>query len=117
MADNTDSVIPPFESTVSIVLTALIPIIAAAVGYGTNIVAIRMTFYPLEYIGLRPCGMELPGVLGWQVRLAGRCDFPPHAWIPTLSPIPHRQPLPSGLYLVWLFSCYCYMFALCGCCI
>ncbi|KAA0159543.1 hypothetical protein FNF31_04782 [Cafeteria roenbergensis] len=60
------SVVPPFENEVAIVLTALIPIIAAVVGYGTNVLAIQMTFWPLEYWGLKPCGVELPGICGWQ---------------------------------------------------
>lgn len=62
--------IPPFQSMFSIVLTALIPIIAAVVGYGTNVAALKMTFYPLQYIGIRLCGRELPGILGWQVSTA-----------------------------------------------
>ena len=35
-----------------------IPIVSALVGWITNIVAINMTFYPIEFIGIRP--------LGWQ---------------------------------------------------
>ncbi len=36
----------------------LIPLIAAAAGWGTNWLAIRMTFYPLRYIGWRPFGWQ-----------------------------------------------------------
>ncbi|MCI4670330.1 MAG: hypothetical protein MRZ79_19490 [Bacteroidia bacterium] len=37
---------------------ASIPFISAIVGWGTNVLALKMTFYPLEFIGL--------GKLGWQ---------------------------------------------------
>ncbi len=37
----------------------LVPLISALIGYITNVVAIKMTFYPLEYKGIRP-------FLGWQ---------------------------------------------------
>lgn len=37
----------------------LIPIISAFVGYITNVLALRMTFHPIEYIGLGPW-------IGWQ---------------------------------------------------
>lgn len=36
-----------------------IPILSALVGWLTNVLAIKMTFYPLEFIGLKP-------FLGWQ---------------------------------------------------
>ena len=36
-----------------------IPVVAALVGWSTNWVAIRLTFQPLEFVGLRP-------YLGWQ---------------------------------------------------
>jgi len=47
-----------------------IPIIAAIIGYGTNVIAIQMMFYPLEFIGFFPnakigCGLDLP-LFGWQ---------------------------------------------------
>jgi uncharacterized membrane protein YheB (UPF0754 family) len=38
---------------------ASIPVIAALIGYGTNWVAVRMTFYPLSFRGIPP-------VFGWQ---------------------------------------------------
>ena len=37
----------------------LIPIINAVVGWGTNWLALKMTFYPLEFVGIPPFG-------GWQ---------------------------------------------------
>lgn len=40
-------------------LLALIPIICGAIGYVTNVVAVKMMFYPVEFIGIRP-------YLGWQ---------------------------------------------------
>mgnify|MGYP007000240031 len=36
-----------------------IPVIAALIGWSTNWLAIKMTFYPLEFIGKPP-------LLGWQ---------------------------------------------------
>lgn len=38
---------------------ASIPLVAAIVGWGTNWVAIKMTFWPLEFRGMRP-------IFGWQ---------------------------------------------------
>jgi uncharacterized membrane protein YheB (UPF0754 family) len=37
----------------------LIPLISAVIGYVTNVIAIKMTFYPLDYKGIRP-------FFGWQ---------------------------------------------------
>jgi uncharacterized membrane protein YheB (UPF0754 family) len=65
MAEAVDGMVP-FANAGQIVLTALIPIIAGIVGYYTNVAAILMTFYPIKYVGVRPCGRELPGVCGWQ---------------------------------------------------
>lgn len=47
-----------------------IPIIAAVIGYGTNVVALLMMFYPIDFIGFFPdakigCGLDLP-LFGWQ---------------------------------------------------
>ena len=36
-----------------------IPIISGIVGWGTNVLALKMTFYPLEFWGIKP-------FLGWQ---------------------------------------------------
>ena len=55
-----------------------IPVVAALIGYGTNVIAIKMTFLPLEYLGFgeklfRKIGFSC----GWQARkrcrLAGSC--------------------------------------------
>ncbi len=35
-----------------------IPIISGIVGWGTNILAIHMTFYPLEFVGIKPIGWQ-----------------------------------------------------------
>jgi uncharacterized membrane protein YheB (UPF0754 family) len=44
----------------------LIPFIAAAAGWGTNWLAIKMTFYPLEYVGKFPFGWR--GVVPSRIR-------------------------------------------------
>jgi uncharacterized membrane protein YheB (UPF0754 family) len=40
-------------------LLALIPVISGAIGYVTNVLAVRMMFYPMKFIGVKP-------YLGWQ---------------------------------------------------
>lgn len=45
----------------------IIPLISAIIGYVTNVVAIKMTFYPLEYKGIRP-------FLGWQGIIPSKSD-------------------------------------------
>lgn len=40
-----------------------IPVISAVIGWGTNVLALRMTFYPLEFIGFKWRGYK---ILGWQ---------------------------------------------------
>jgi len=47
-----------------------IPVVAAIIGYGTNVAALVMMFYPLEFQGCLPwakigCGLDLP-LFGWQ---------------------------------------------------
>mmetsp|Transcript_23665 Transcript_23665/g.67962 ORF Transcript_23665/g.67962 Transcript_23665/m.67962 type:complete len:585 (+) Transcript_23665:34-1788(+) len=47
-----------------------IPVVAAIIGYGTNVIALQMMFYPLEFVGFFPnarigCGLDLP-LFGWQ---------------------------------------------------
>lgn len=47
-----------------------IPVVSAIIGWGTNLLALKMTFYPVEFKGidikgLRPVGWEMPP-LGWQ---------------------------------------------------
>ena len=48
-----------------------IPVIAAIVGWGTNVIAIKMTFYPLEYKGIKPVGWQgiIPSKAG---KMAGK---------------------------------------------
>lgn len=41
-----------------IVLFASIPLTSALVGWITNVLAIKMTFYPIEFIGIRPIGWQ-----------------------------------------------------------
>ncbi|NJN28392.1 MAG: hypothetical protein HC819_21675 [Cyclobacteriaceae bacterium] len=49
-----------------------IPIVSALVGWITNIVALRMTFYPLRYIGIRPFGWQgiIPAKAGKMASIA-----------------------------------------------
>jgi len=47
-----------------------IPIVAAIIGYGTNVAALKMMFFPIEFMGCFPnlkigCGLDLP-LCGWQ---------------------------------------------------
>ena len=40
-------------------LLALIPIISSTIGYVTNVVAVKMMFWPVEFVGLRrPFGWQ-----------------------------------------------------------
>lgn len=46
---------------------ASIPVVASLIGYGTNVLAIQMTFLPLEYVGCYERMFRLTGFsLGWQ---------------------------------------------------
>ena len=40
-------------------IVLLIPLISAIVGWGTNVVAVRMMFSPIDFVGIPP-------ILGWQ---------------------------------------------------
>jgi uncharacterized membrane protein YheB (UPF0754 family) len=40
------------------VTVLLIPVISALIGWGTNWLALKMTFEPLEYVGIRPFGWQ-----------------------------------------------------------
>lgn len=42
-----------------LLLYASIPVMSAIVGWGTNVLALKMTFYPLDFVGVPP-------YLGWQ---------------------------------------------------
>ena len=46
----------------------LIPWIAGIVGYGTNVLALQLTFYPLEFWGIELFRLENEpwGIIGWQ---------------------------------------------------
>ncbi len=35
-----------------------IPVISGIVGWGTNVLALKMTFYPIEFVGIRPIGWQ-----------------------------------------------------------
>lgn len=41
----------------------LMPLISGIIGWGTNVLALKMTFYPLEYKGVKIKGKK---ILGWQ---------------------------------------------------
>lgn len=48
-----------FDNIAADPLTLLIPVIAGVVGWVTNVLAVKMMFHPVEFVGIRP-------VLGWQ---------------------------------------------------
>lgn len=45
--------------TIEIIKYLSIPLVSGIIGYGTNVLALKMTFYPLEFKGIKP-------FLGWQ---------------------------------------------------
>ena len=47
---------------------AILPFIAGAVGYITNVAALKMMFYPIEFVGIDilRCKNQPFGLLGWQ---------------------------------------------------
>jgi uncharacterized membrane protein YheB (UPF0754 family) len=57
-------------------LYLIIPVSAALIGWGTNILALKMTFYPVEFVGveaennewfgIKPVGWEGVSKIGWQ---------------------------------------------------
>ena len=47
------------QTHMDIFLYLSIPLTSAVVGWATNVLALKMTFYPLEFIGIKP-------VFGWQ---------------------------------------------------
>ncbi|CAM9256737.1 unnamed protein product [Phaeothamnion confervicola] len=54
------------------------PVISAVIGYGTNVVALWMTFHPINFVGIRiwqPEDSPL-GLFGWQ----GKCSPPLEGW-------------------------------------
>lgn len=58
----------------SIIQYGTIPLVAALVGWGTNAIAISMTFYPLEFVGCCP-SVQLYGmpIFGWQGIVPANC--------------------------------------------
>ena len=47
-----------FEQYKEIFLYLSIPLTSAIVGWGTNVLALKMTFYPIEFIGIKPFGWQ-----------------------------------------------------------
>ena len=47
---------------------ATIPIVAALIGYGTNWVAVKMTFWPLEFKGIKPPWLGWQGIIPSKAR-------------------------------------------------
>ena len=47
------------EWNTELIILLLIPIISAIVGWSTNYLAVKMMFYPIEFVGIRP-------IFGWQ---------------------------------------------------
>ncbi len=54
-----DFIIQFWQAYGPVIVYLLIPIISGIVGWGTNVLAIHMTFYPLEFVGIKP-------PIGWQ---------------------------------------------------
>lgn len=48
-----------FEEYGELLMYLSIPITSAIIGWGTNVLALKMTFYPVEFIGIKP-------YIGWQ---------------------------------------------------
>ena len=49
----------------------ILPLISAFIGWGTNVLALKMTFYPIEFIGFQFKGFKAVGwkglpPIGWQ---------------------------------------------------
>lgn len=50
---------PEFWEQILVILPyATIPLVSAIVGWGTNVIALKMTFYPLNFIGIGPIGWQ-----------------------------------------------------------
>ncbi|NJL14386.1 MAG: hypothetical protein HC913_16170 [Microscillaceae bacterium] len=45
-------------SLTDVLLYLSIPLSGGLIGWGTNVLAIKMTFYPLEFVGIRPIGWQ-----------------------------------------------------------
>jgi len=71
-----DPIIFFFQNEPNLWLYLVIPFSAALIGWGTNILALKMTFYPVEFIGveaennewfgIKPLGWDGLGKIGWQ---------------------------------------------------
>lgn len=81
---------------------ALIPFIAAVIGWGTNVVALKMTFYPIEFCGWKlwqPENSPL-GAFGWQGiiptkagKMAGICARLMTEKLIDVKEVPYRRSL------------------------
>ncbi len=47
-----------FDNFIEYLPYIAIPFISGFVGWGTNVLALKMTFYPIDYIGIRPFGWQ-----------------------------------------------------------
>lgn len=47
-----------FDGTAKLLSYLSIPFVSALVGWFTNVLALKMTFYPIEYTGIRPFGWQ-----------------------------------------------------------
>ena len=47
-----------FSDFVSYLPYLTIPLVSALVGWITNVLALKMTFYPIKYVGIRPFGWQ-----------------------------------------------------------
>lgn len=70
LQDIQDYIINSFQSNPDIWKIVIIPITSAIIGWVTNIIAIKMTFYPVEFIGfelgIKPVGFKGIRAIGWQ---------------------------------------------------
>ena len=71
-----DMVLEFFRNETDIWLYLIIPFTAAFMGWATNVIALKMTFYPINFIGIKaeknewfgikPLGWKGIGAIGWQ---------------------------------------------------
>jgi len=47
-----------FNQFIELLPFLTIPLVSAVVGWGTNVLALKMTFYPIEYVGIKPIGWQ-----------------------------------------------------------
>lgn len=58
----------------------ILPFISAFIGWATNVLALRMTFYPLEFVGFEVKGVKAVGwgglpALGWQGIIPSKAEY------------------------------------------